>query len=385
MKHTIYLFAVVSAFVMACSAPADPSLEKLISKRDSLKTVYDSIGKAIAEVEKLIAAKDTTLKPPMVGLMQVTRNDFNSYFAVQGSVNCDKNAQVLPEFPGVVRAIYVREGDRVSQGQKLIQIDDELIREQLQQAEINLSLAKDLFAKQEALWNQKIGSEVQYLQAKNAKENAEKGVELIKSQLSKTVVTAPFTGTVDQVNVKIGEMASQMAPLLRIVDLSNMYIKADVSEAYLPQVKSGGVVTVMFPNMDTLTSSIRRVGNVIKPENRTFEVTVDLPSSEWLKPNLVGSVRINDFHADSVVVIPSSLIMRDAENREFVFIAQQEGDVLKAHKVIIESGRSYDGASIVLNGLAGTEMLVSQGARKLVDGQVIRTEEGSKTMAENAR
>lgn len=381
MKNIFYLFAAPVILLLACGSPVKQPLDKLIGQRDSLKTLYDSIGMQIAELEQQIAELDTAFKPSMVAVMQVTRGNFDSYFSVQGSVNCDKNALILPEIPGIVRSIFVREGDRVSEGQKLMQIDDVLIREQWQQAELNLSLARDLFARQEALWNQKIGSEVQFLQAKNNMENAEKAVEMVKTQLNKSIVTAPFSGTVDKVNVKIGEMATQMMPVLQIVDLGNMYIEADVSENYLAFVNNGSKVQVLFPGMDTIQSAVKRVSNIIKPENRTFEITVDLPSGNLIKPNLVGSVRLNDYHADSVVIIPSSIIMRDAENREFVFAAISEGELMKAKKVIIESGRAYNGQSIVLSGLSGQEMVVSQGARKLVDGQVIRTGNGTEPVA----
>lgn len=350
----------------------NPELEKLMSLRDSLKSKYEEVGKQLAEVEEQIFQMDTTLKAPLVTLMSLSKGDFSTYFRVQGSVQTDKNAQVFPEIPGLIKTIFVKEGDVVTEGQKLAQIDDNLARIQLQQLELNLQLANDLFEKQEKLWNQKIGSEVQYLQAKNTKSNIEEQIRQMKETLNKYIVNAPFSGTVDQINLREGELGSQMQPLLRVVNLSEMYMKADVSENYIAQVKRGAEVFVFIPNMDTIKTSISRVGNFIKAENRTFEVTVKLPDSEFLKPNLVGSISIADYTVPSTISLKTSLIMHDAEDRPFVFLAVKEGELLRAKKQIIEEGRSYEGYTEVKSGLTGEEQIIEKGARKLVDGQEIR-------------
>lgn len=371
--HTSLLIVVL--FLASCGGEdkhANKSLEQLMKTRDQLKEQYEKIGKELADVEGKILAMDTSVKAPLVTLMDLQKGDFASYFSVQGSVQTDQNAQVLPEIPGVIKRIYVKEGDKVSQGQKLVQIDDNLLRVQIQQLEMNLALATDLFQKQERLWKQNIGSEVQYLQAKNTKNNIEEQIKQVKETLNKYVVNAPFSGTVDQINLKEGELASQMLPLLRLVNLSNMYIKADVSEAYLAQVKAGLAVNVSIPNMDTIKATIARVGNYIKPENRTFEITVKLPNNEMLKPNLVGSISIADYVSANTLSLKSSIIMRDASDRPFVFVAEGTGEKLKVKKVILTTGKSYMGFTEIKSGLTGNEKIVEKGARKLVDGQEIR-------------
>ncbi|MDZ4823198.1 MAG: efflux RND transporter periplasmic adaptor subunit [Flavobacteriales bacterium] len=382
MKIYFPILALTVLIMASCggNSVADVSLVQLEHKRDSLKARYDSLGKAIAEIEKLIAQKDTAFKPTMVTTVQIGKKDFDSYFMVQGSVNSDRNAQVLPEMPGLIKKIYVKEGDRVSAGQKLAQLDNAVASEQVNQAEINLSLATDLFEKQENLWKQKVGSEVQYLDAKNRKENAQNQLATIKEQLGKYSVTAPFAGTVESIDLKEGELANGMTPLMRIVNLDDTYMKAGVSENYLAVAKQGAAVQVIIPNMDTINSTIARVGNFIKSENRTFEITVNLPVNNlMMKPNLVGAVRINDYHADSAVVLLSSLIMHDAEDRSFVFLLDEKEGKYFAKKTILTTGRNYNGQQEILGGLAGTERIIDKGARKLVDGQEVRIENGQLT------
>lgn len=348
------------------------SLVALEAKRDSLKTKYGEIGKELAEVEASILAMDTSVKAPLVSTMTLNRNNFSSYFRVQGSVQTDQNAQVLPEIPGVIKKIYISEGDYVSKGQKIAILDDNLLRIQIQQLEMNLVLANDLFQKQERLWKQNIGSEVQYLQAKNTVNNIEEQIKQVKETLNKYIVNAPFSGIIDQLNLKEGEFASQMVPLLRIINLTSMYIQADVSESYIAQIKKGMPVNVVIPNLDTIRSTVARIGNFINPENRTFKITVNLPKNELLKPNLVGTISIADYTAANTLSLKSSVIMHDAENRSFVFISRSEEGKLFAQKLILETGKSYQGYTEIKSGLKGDENIIEKGARKLVDGQEIR-------------
>lgn len=372
IKSSFFAFIILLASCGGDDATKNKSLVELEAKRDALKTKYGEIGKELAEVEAAIIAMDTAVKPPLVTIMTIDRNNFSSYFRVQGSVQTDQNAQVLPEIPGVIKKIFVSEGDNVNKGQQIVMLDDNLLRIQIQQLEMNLALAKDLFQKQERLWKQNIGSEVQYLQAKNTVNNIEEQIKQVKETLNKYIVNAPFSGIVDQINLKEGEFASQMMPLLRIINLSNMYIQADVSESYIAQVKKGMEVNVVIPNIDTIKSTITRVGNFINPENRTFKITVNLPKNELLKPNLVGTVSIADYTSSNTLALKSSIIMHDAENRSFVFIAENNGKDLVAKKVIIETGKSYQGYTEIKGGLTSKENIIEKGARKLVDGQEIR-------------
>jgi membrane fusion protein, multidrug efflux system len=373
-NHMKYFIAplIIALSLMACGdkTTGNQTLDNLIAKRDSLKLVQDSIGKEIAGLEEQIAALDTGIKAPVVELATITKGSFNSYFQTQGIISTDNQANLWPSAGGTIKKIYVREGDRVSAGQKLAQLDDAVVRQTLSQLEVNLDLANENYNRLKKLWDQKIGSEMQVLQAKTQKESIEEQMKQVREQLALYAITSPIAGTVDKIYSKEGEFAAAgtPSPVMTVVNLTGMYMTADVSENYLAVVKSGQAVQVLLPNMDTLRTTVSRTGNIINPNNRTFEVTLQLPNSQDLKPNLVGTVRFVEYHADDVVVLPTSLIMRDAEDRPFVFIAEN----MVAKKVIVQTGRSADGQTEIVGGLTGSENIVSKGARKLSDGQTIR-------------
>ena len=375
--HMKYFFlALVAALILAAcgsNGTGNAQLDALIAKRDSLKNVQADLAKELAAIEEQIALLDTGIKAPAVAVMPVMRQDFKSYFEVQGYVTTDAQAKIYPNpmGQGIIRKIYVREGDRVAAGQKLAQIDDAVTRQMLGQLEVNLAVETENYNRLKKLWDQKIGSEMQVLQARRAKENFEEQLKQLREQIAQFVITAPISGTVDKIYSKEGEAAAigTPMPVMTIINPGNNYMLADISESYIGIIQSGQQAEVIIPNLDTISTKISLIGNTIKTANRTFEVRMDLPSGNAnLKPNLVGSVRFADYAADSTVVLPSSLIMKDAEERSFVFI----NDNMKAKKVIVTIGKSYEGHTEILSGLMGGESIISKGARKLVDGQEIR-------------
>lgn len=374
MKY--FIFALTAAVIMAAcgsNGTGNAQLDSLISKRDSLKNVQSELAKELAAIEEQIALLDTGIKAPAVAVMPVMRQDFKSYFEVQGYVTTDAQAKIYPNpmGQGIIRKIFVREGERVSAGQKLAQIDDAVTRQMLGQLEVNLSVETENYNRIKTLWDQKIGSEMQVLQARRAKENFEEQIKQVREQISQFVITAPISGTIDKIYAKEGEAAAigTPMPVMTIINPGNNYMLADISESYIGIIQSGQQAEVIIPNLDTISTKISLIGNTIKTANRTFEVRMDLPQGNTnLKPNLVGSVRFADYSADSTVVLPSSLIMKDAEERSFVFI----NDNMKAKKVIVTTGKSYEGHTEILSGLMGGESIISKGARKLVDGQEIR-------------
>jgi RND family efflux transporter MFP subunit len=374
MKHFILaLTAAILAASCGSNGTGNAQLDSLIAKRDSLKNVQSNIAKELAAIEEQIALLDTGIKAPAVAVMPVMRQDFKSYFQVQGYVTTDAQAKVYPNpmGQGIIRKIYVREGDRVSAGQKLAQIDDAVTRQMLGQLEVNLSVETENYNRIKKLWDQKIGSEMQVLQARRAKENFEEQIKQLREQIAQYTITAPISGTVDKIYSKEGEAAALGTPMpvMTIINPGSNYMLADISESYIGIIQSGQQAEVIIPNLDTISTKISLIGNTIKTANRTFEVRMDLPAGNAnLKPNLVGSVRFADYAADSTVVLPSSLIMKDAEERSFVFI----NDNMKAKKVIVTTGKSYEGHTEILSGLMGGESIISKGARKLVDGQEIR-------------
>lgn len=373
MKH-FFLALAAALILVACGSngTGNAQLDSLIAKRDSLKGLQTNIAKELATIEEQIALLDTGLKAPAVAVMPVMRQDFKSYFEVQGYVTTDAQANIFPNplGQGIIKKIFVREGDRVSAGQKLAQIDDAVTRQMLGQLEVNLSVETENYNRMKKLWDQKIGSEMQLMQARRAKENFEEQIKQVREQIAQYTITAPISGTVDKIYLKEGEAAAMGTPMpvMTIINPGNNYMLADISESYIGIIQQGQQAQVIIPNLDTIDTKISLIGNTIKKANRTFEVRMDLPQNTNLKPNLVGGVRFADYTADSTVVLPSSFIMKDAEERTFVFI----NDNMKAKKVIVTTGKSYEGQTEILGGLMGGESIISKGARKLVDGQEIR-------------
>ena len=373
MKH-FFLALAAALILVACGSngTGNAQLDSLIAKRDSLKGLQTNIAKELATIEEQIALLDTGLKAPAVAVMPVMRQDFKSYFEVQGYVTTDAQANIFPNplGQGIIKKIFVREGDRVSAGQKLAQIDDAVTRQMLGQLEVNLSVETENYNRMKKLWDQKIGSEMQLMQARRAKENFEEQIKQVREQIAQYTITAPISGTVDKIYLKEGEAAAMGTPIpvMTIINPGNNYMLADISESYIGIIQQGQQAQVIIPNLDTIDTKISLIGNTIKKANRTFEVRMDLPQNTNLKPNLVGGVRFADYTADSTVVLPSSFIMKDAEERTFVFI----NDNMKAKKVIVTTGKSYEGQTEILGGLMGGESIISKGARKLVDGQEIR-------------
>jgi len=374
MKY-FFLTLVAALILVACGSngTGNAQLDSLIAKRDSLKGLQSNIAKELATIEEQIALLDTGLKAPAVAVMPVIRQDFKSYFEVQGYVTTDAQANIFPNpmGQGIIKKIYVREGERVSAGQKLAQIDDAVTRQMIGQLEVNLAVETENYNRMKKLWDQKIGSEMQLMQARRAKENFEEQIKQVREQIAQYTITAPISGTVDKVYLKEGEAAAMGTPIpvMTIINPGKNYMLADISESYIGIIQQGQQAEVIIPNLDTISTKISMIGNTIKTANRTFEVRMDLPQNNTnLKPNLVGGVRFAEYIADSTVVLPSSLIMKDAEERTFVFI----NDNMKAKKVIVTTGKSYEGQTEILGGLVGGESIVSKGARKLVDGQEIR-------------
>lgn len=374
MKY-FFLALVAALILVACGSngTGNAQLDSLIAKRDSLKGLQSNIAKELATIEEQIALLDTGLKAPAVAVMPVMRQDFKSYFEVQGYVTTDAQANIFPNpmGQGIIKKIYVREGDRVSAGQKLAQIDDAVTRQMIGQLEVNLAVETENYNRMKKLWDQKIGSEMQLMQARRAKENFEEQIKQVREQIAQYTITAPISGTVDKVYLKEGEAAAMGTPMpvMTIINPGKNYMLADISESYIGIIQQGQQAEVIIPNLDTISTKISMIGNTIKTANRTFEVRMDLPQNNAnLKPNLVGGVRFADYIADSTVVLPSSLIMKDAEERTFVFI----NDNMKAKKVIVTTGKNYEGQTEILGGLVGGESIISKGARKLVDGQEIR-------------
>jgi membrane fusion protein (multidrug efflux system) len=289
MKQT--LLSIIVLVLVSCGGDKPQSIEAIIeagnvetlkAKKAELSTTAATIATELAQIEKAIAEKDPAAKKEvLVTTMSVKDTLFNHYVEIQGNVETKQNVLIYPEYQGTLLRVNVKEGQRVSKGQILARIDDGGLNSQVAQLETQAALAKTTFERQERLWNQKIGSEIQYLQFKSQYESAQNMVKQMKSQLGKTVVRAPFSGVIDDVVTEQGTVVAPGMALFRIVNLNNMYVSAEVPETYLTTVRKGKDVRVFFPVLnETIEAKIRQAGDYINPANRSFPIEVAVPNTK---------------------------------------------------------------------------------------------------------
>lgn len=380
MKQTI-LLTMMTALLAACGGGADTGdLGKQRTKLESLKATYKLYADSIKQVETWLAENDSTVRRnlPTVTADVVMAGAFTHYVDVHGIVRADKAAALFSN-GGRVRKIHVSPGDRVRAGQMIISIDNDMAAEQIQQMEAALELARTAFEKQERLWQQKIGSEMQFLQAKSQKEQAEAGLNAMREQQRLTNITAPFEGTVDDIMVRLGDMTTPMQPAARVVDLSGVQLEADVPEGYLRTIRSGAPVKVHFPSVDEhFDATLSHVGEFIDPSNRTFKVTVRVPKSEgYMRPNLLSDINIQDLHSDSALVVPSRAVLQDVTGNNYIYVldATRNNEAV-SRKVMVKRVSEYKGrisiAPVDAGALKGGERIVDEGAKNVTDGLTVR-------------
>ncbi|MDN3723278.1 efflux RND transporter periplasmic adaptor subunit [Aequorivita sp. SDUM287046] len=387
MKTTItILFA---GLIMVSCGQKDPgSVEAVIesgdlsamkAKKEQVLKSYDSIAQVLGRLEKAITEKDTLKKYPLVTTFTLKDTLFQHFIDIQGNVETDQNLLIYPEYQGVLTRVLVNEGDKVSKGQTLARIDDGGLSNQLAQMETQYDLAKTTFERQERLWNQKIGSEIQYLQAKANMEAAKSSVDQMRAQVGRTTVRAPFSGTIDEIITEQGTVVGPGGqPLMRIVALGDMYVKASVPEAYLGSIAKGTSVKMTFPAINKVVEGqVKNVGNYINPNNRTFQIEIDVPNKDKaIKPNLVAKLEINDYSQENAQLIPANAIQENSKGDKYVFVlTERVADEAKAVRKQIETGKKYEGMVEVISGLKPGETIVNEGALTLNDGSAVKIKE----------
>lgn len=386
MKTPILHFA-AAVLLAACAASVpEGDMDRKRAELERLKADYKAIADSIKAIETWLAENDSTVRRnlPVITAVQVEAGAFTHYVDVHGNVKADKAAALYALGGGRIRGIHAKAGDRVSAGQLLVSVDNDLVVKQIQQAETALELARTTFEKQERLWQQRIGSEMQYLQARAQKEQAEAGLAALKEQQRLTNVTAPFAGTVDDIMVRVGDLAAPGIPVARVVDLTGVQLEADVPESYLRSVRSGAPVKVYFPTVgDTLNAKLDHVGEYIDPSNRTFKVTVRVPQGERLmRPNLLSDISIQDLHSDSALVVPARAVLQDVKGNNYIYVldrsrnAAGRNDEATARKVMVRRVSEYKGrlsiAPMEAGALKGGEAIVDEGAKNVTDGLTVR-------------
>jgi membrane fusion protein (multidrug efflux system) len=369
-----YAIALVS-LLAACSGEKKTDVQGKREELTELKSQQTELTTKIktleAEVAKLEPKKQEDVRVKDVTVSPVAATTFKHFVELQGTIDAKNNVQVSPKSGGVVTAVYVKEGDQVRAGQAIAKIDDQLLRESMAEVKTQLSLVNTVYEKQAALWNQQIGTEIQYLQAKNNKESLERRLATLNAQLGQSTVTAPISGVVDQVMVKIGQSAAPGMGLVRVVNLSQLKVVARVSDTYSGSVHKGDVVLVEFPDIQkSMNSRISFVATTVDPMTRTFTIEAPLPSDNALKPNMLARIKINDETKANAIVINQNLI-QSTENGQLVYVAVSEGGKKVAKARTIKTGPSYGGQIAITQGLQAGDQIVTTGYQDLVDGQAI--------------
>lgn len=356
---------------------AGGDLEALRLKKAELTEQQKQLNASIKELDSAISSKANDENYPLVSALEVEEQLFNHFLELQGDVMTRQNVLVYPEMAGILQKVFVQEGQRVRKGQVLASIDDGGMGSQLEQAKTQAELARTTFERQKRLWDQNIGSEIQYLQAKTDYEARENAVKQLQSQLGKSTITAPFSGIVDDVIKDEGTVVSPGpgSEVFRIVNLSEMYIEVEVPERYLGDISEGKEAHVYFPVLgDSIVSKVRTTGNFINPNNRSFSVEIPVPNKNGLiKPNLTAKVRINDYSNEKAIMIPQSIVSENAEGEQYAYIAipTENNGTMEARRNIITTGRTQGAYIEVLSGIEAGDLVISEGARSVKDGQKV--------------
>lgn len=371
MKITTIILLSLTLFLTSCDQDKKALLEQLKIQKAELETQIKDLEAEIAQ-----DGKDTTEDHSNYVIIRPLQPEtFRNYVEVQGMVDADENITLSAEMGGQVTKIHVKAGQQVSKGQLLAETDNKIILKGISELQTALDLANSMYEKQKNLWDQKIGTEVQYLAAKGQKEGLEKKMITLQEQLELTRISSPIDGTVDGIHTKTGQMLGPGMPVMTVVNYNTMKVKAEVPESYAPRIRGGSEVSVVFPDMkDSINGKLSHAARVINPLNRTFTVEMLLDGKREYHPNMVAVLRINDYSSPTpVIVIPSSVIMRNEDGKDFVMV--NEGG--KAKRLNIKTGKKYKGRVEVSEGLKEGDELIITGFQQLNDGDLIKTKKES--------
>lgn len=365
MKKLV-LIPSLTFLLIACGSGDDKKAQLAELKQEEI----DIKAKISAlELELNASGADSAKSEIAVAVMTLKSEVFKNYIDVQGRVDADQNVSLSTEMPGTITKINVKTGDEVSVGQVLAETDARAINQQISDLQTNADLVNQIYEKQKNLWDQKIGTEVQFLQAKTNKESMAKKLIAMQEQIRMSKIISPISGTVDAVDVKIGQAVAPGVPAIRVINFSNLKVKSDVAESYASKIKKGNEVVVHFPDtQDSIVTKVDFVSRAINNASRTFSVEVLLDNKKEYHPNMVARLSINDYQsAEAVIIVPVRSIQKDENNQEFVYVAN--GNIAK--KQLIKIGKTYNGKAEIISGLKEGDVLVTLGYDIINDGDAI--------------
>ncbi len=371
----ILIALTLSTLLLRCGTKeTSQSIDDLIKSKNTtvLQTKRTELQADLAKIEEALSKVEIKKAEALVTVIAVKDTVFNHYLEIQGSVDTKENILVQPEMPGTLVNLNVKAGQHVAKGQILGRVDDAGMSQQVASLETQYQLAKTTFERQKNLWNQKIGSEIQYLQAQTQMISLQKAVAQAKAGLSKTVIKAPFSGTVDDVFVERGQVVSaSVQGLLRIVNLSKMYVSTNVPETYIGKLKVGTQVDVYLTSLaKTYKGKVRQVGNFINPSNRSFGIEVSMPNPDnLLRPNQVAQLKIIDYVNKNALTVPTSIIQEDGQKNKYIYVVTgSDGKTGTAKKVVVTIGQASDNSTEIVSGLTSNDIIVVEGFQTISDG-----------------
>ena len=386
MKN-IYLLFLAALILNACSTKKEPTLEEILatnnieqitSEKIKIDAALQELTTNLNKLNKKLTSLNKDKNTPLITTFKVQEEAFTHYIELQGNVQTKQNVLVYPEVPGILKEVLVKEGQYVKKGQLLAVIDDGGLAQQVIVSQTNEQLAKTTFERQKRLWNEKIGSEIQFLQAKASYTSQKNATNQLKQQLGKFKINAPFSGIIDDIFREKGTVVApgQRSELFRIINLSNMYIETDVPENYITSITKGKQVEVIFPILGkTVNSKIRQVGNFINPSNRSFKIEVGVPNQELdIKPNLTAKLKLNDYTSKNAILIPQSIISENAEGQQFIYVVKdkKENNLAIAERLVIETGKTQGDFIEVIKNLSTKTEIILEGARSVNNGQAVK-------------
>ena len=386
MKNT-YLLILITVFLNSCSNKKQLSLEEVLvtndvellkSRKSEIDAKLEELSLDLDQLNNKLSILNKDRNTPLITTITTSEEKFNHFIELQGNVKTKQNVLVYPEMPGILNKVYVKEGQKVIKDDILATIDDGGLSQQLLLLKSNEQLAKTTFERQKRLWDQKIGSEIQYLQAKTSYDSQKNATKQLKKQLGKFTIRAPFSGIIDDVFKEKGTVVAPGpgAEIFRIINLSNMYIETDVPESYISSIKKNKMVEVNFPILGrSYDSSIRQVGNFINPSNRTFRIEVGIPNLDGeIKPNLTAKLRLNDYSNSNAILIPQSIISENAKGQQFIYVVKdnKEKNQVYAERLVIETGKTNGDFIEVTKNLDANVDIILEGARSVNNGQVVK-------------
>lgn len=336
-------------------------LNKMKQEAAILRTSIESLEKEIGVLDPEFGLSNR--KSVLISTIQPEKGHFEHFVEVTGSVLSKKDVNISGEVSGRIQEVNATEGMRVNKGQILARVDAESIQRNIEEVEKQMELASIIFEKQERLWKQQIGTEIQFLEAKNRMETLEKNLSSLRTQESRTLIRAPFSGTVEEVLVRTGELVQPGTPLFHFVGDSDLFVEADVSERYIGILDKGDSVDIYFPSVqENFKTKVSAIGGVINQNNRTFKVEVVLPNLSFAKPNMLSVLRIRDYESENAVTVPNYLILQDNKG-DYVFTVENN----MSKKTYVKRGMTYKEVSEILDGLTGNEILIDKGFREVGD------------------